>query len=70
MSVSEISGIRDGAYVMKDIFGFRQTGVGPDGVARGKFYSTGYQPVFLERIRAAGIELPAELFQASEQEVV
>jgi pilus assembly protein CpaF len=70
MSVSEIAGVRDGAYVMKDIFGFRQTGVGPDGVARGKFYSTGYQPVFLERIRAAGIDLPADLFQASEQEVV
>ncbi len=70
MSVSEIIGIRDGSYEVQDIFGFRQTGVGPDGVAEGKFYSTGYQPEFLQRLTAAGIELPAEMFQAGEQEVV
>jgi pilus assembly protein CpaF len=70
MSVSEIVGIRDGSYEMNDIFGFRQTGVGPDGIARGKFYATGYQPKFLDRIAATGIDLPADLFQPSEQEVV
>jgi pilus assembly protein CpaF len=69
MNVSEIVGIRDGTYQVEEIFGFRQTGVGPDGVARGKFITTGYKPQFGERIAAAGIELPEHILQRREQEV-
>jgi pilus assembly protein CpaF len=70
MNVSEIVGVRDGHYVVEDIFGFRQTGVTSAGVARGAFYASGYRPGCLERFTAAGLELPPEMFQQRELEVV
>jgi pilus assembly protein CpaF len=70
MSVSEIVGVRDGTYHMEQIFGFRQTGVDADGVAQGRFFATGYQPKFLDRVNAAGIELPMEIFETRELEVL
>ena len=60
--VSEIVGLRRRSYVIKDIFGFRQLGI-HDGVATGEFYATGYEPTFLARLKAMGIDLPAWLFQ-------
>jgi pilus assembly protein CpaF len=59
--ISELVGLRNRNYVVRDIFGFRQYGV-RDGVAYGEFYATGKVPRCLERIRAAGIELPESLF--------
>ena len=61
-SISEIVGVKRRHYLVRDIFGFRQQGV-RDGVAFGEFYATGHVPRFLERLTAAGIELPGELFQ-------
>jgi pilus assembly protein CpaF len=61
--ISEIVGLKKRRYyVIRDIFGFRQTGV-RDGVAEGEFYATGQVPGFFDRLQAAGIELPAELFR-------
>jgi pilus assembly protein CpaF len=62
LRVSEIIGLRRRAFVLKDIFGFRQLGV-QEGRAFGEFYATGYEPSFLTRIKAEGIDLPAALFQ-------
>jgi pilus assembly protein CpaF len=59
--ISELVGLRNRNYVVRDIFGFRQYGV-RDGVAYGEFYATGKVPRCLERIRAAGIDLPESLF--------
>ncbi|MCA9154474.1 MAG: CpaF family protein [Planctomycetales bacterium] len=70
MRVAEITGVRDGAYVMNDIFGFRQTGVNDDGMAVGSFYTTGYRPQCLERIEYSGIHLPEAMFEKSEREVI
>jgi pilus assembly protein CpaF len=67
--ICEIVGIRDGAYHLEDVFGFRQTGVNAQGMAQGAFYTTGYHPVCLERLAAAGIPCPAEMFQPRQQEV-
>jgi pilus assembly protein CpaF len=60
--VSEIVGIRRRSYVLKDIFGFRQLGI-QDRRAVGEFYATGYQPTFLARLKAMGVELPAKFFE-------
>src|SRR5262249_27436918 len=60
--ISEIVGLRRKSYVLKDIFGFRQLGV-QDGKATGQFYATGYEPTFLSRLKAAGLDLPAAFFQ-------
>ncbi len=62
MRVSEIVGLRDGGLQLEDIFGFEQTGVDDTGVAQGEFYVTGYRPLCLTRLRAAGIRLPDEMF--------
>lgn len=62
MGVSEIVGLRDGGLQLEDIFGFEQTGVDDTGVAQGEFFVTGYRPMCLNRLRAAGIRLPDEMF--------
>jgi pilus assembly protein CpaF len=61
MRISEIVGVKGRRYVVKDVFGYRQTGV-RDGVALGEFYATGYTPRLLTRLAASGIDLPPELF--------
>ena len=67
MRISEVVGIKDGMYQLEDIFGYEQTGV-QDGQAVGEYYVTGYRPVCLKRFQAAGIELPATLFEARKLE--
>jgi pilus assembly protein CpaF len=62
MRVSEIVELRRRQYVLRDIFGFRQSGV-RNGVAFGEFYATGYAPCFLTRLKAAGIVLPEAVFE-------
>jgi pilus assembly protein CpaF len=62
MRISEIVGIKDGAYVLEDIFGYEQTGV-KNGNAVGDYFVTGYKPACLKRFKAAGIEVPEELFR-------
>ena len=62
MQISEIVGVKDGGFHMEDIFGFEQTGVDELGIAQGEFFFTGYRPMCLSRLRAAGLRLPDELF--------
>jgi pilus assembly protein CpaF len=62
MQVSEIVGVKEGGFHLEDIFGFEQTGVDELGVAQGEFFFTGYRPMCLSRLRAAGLRLPDELF--------
>ncbi len=59
--LSEIRGTKKGRYVVRDLFGFRQTGV-VRGQAVGEYYSTGHAPRCLAQLAAAGINLPPELF--------
>ncbi len=60
--VSEVLGTDPSPYDVRDVYGYRQTGV-IDGSAVGEFYATGYRPRVLERFRAMGVELPDELFR-------
>jgi pilus assembly protein CpaF len=63
MQISEIVGVEDGTYRVEDIFGFQQQGVNEDGAAFGRFYATGCRPTFLDRMEAAGVRPPDELFR-------
>ncbi len=63
MRISEIRGLRKHRYVVRDVFGFEQTGV-RDGEAIGHFYAAGYTPHFLARLRAAGQVIDPTLFEA------
>ena len=62
MQVSEIVGVKEGGFHLEDIFGFEQTGVDELGIAQGEFYFTGYRPMCLGRLRAAGLRFPDEMF--------
>ncbi len=61
MQISEIVEVKDGEFVIKDVFGFRQTDVGEDGIARGEFFATGHQPAFLDRLETAGRVMKQEM---------
>jgi pilus assembly protein CpaF len=61
MRLSEIVGVKRGRIIVRDVFGFRQTGV-ENQRAVGEFYATGYTPRCLKRLTAAGIHLPEGLF--------
>lgn len=62
MQISEIVGVKEGGFHLEDIFGFEQTGVDELGIAQGEFYFTGYRPMCLGRLRAAGLRFPDEMF--------
>jgi pilus assembly protein CpaF len=62
--ISEIVGVENGQFRLEEVFGYEQLGVNRDGVAFGEFYATGYQPVCLKRIRAAGVDLSDDCFAA------
>ena len=64
MQISEIVGVKNGDYVLEDIFGFEQTGVDAEGTAVGEFFTTGYRPKCLSRLKAAGVSLNEEMFVA------
>jgi pilus assembly protein CpaF len=63
VKISEITGMEGDVLSMHDLFIFKQTGVDKDGVAQGHFQSTGIRPRLLERLEAAGIRLPVEMFE-------
>jgi pilus assembly protein CpaF len=63
VSVSELTGMEGDIITMQEIFRFRQTGVGADGVVQGRFEATGIRPRFLEQVMAHGITLSADLFR-------
>jgi pilus assembly protein CpaF len=64
-NISEITGLEENIVSMSDIFNFVRRGIGPDGRVVGTFQPTGVRPRFLDRLRVAGIQLPAEIFQRS-----
>ena len=62
ISLQEVTGMEGDVVTMQEIFSFRQTGVGPDGMVLGHFRATGIRPRFLERLLAHGHKLPDEMF--------
>jgi pilus assembly protein CpaF len=61
-SITEVTGIESGIVTLQDIFVFEKRGVGPDGKVIGRFAATGILPKFNEKLLAAGIRLPSDLF--------
>lgn len=59
---SEVLGMEGETIVMQDIFMFEQTAIGEDGKITGELRPTGLRPHASERIKDAGITLPARLF--------
>jgi pilus assembly protein CpaF len=65
VNISEITGLEENIISMHDIFNFVRKGIGPDGRVVGSFQPTGIRPKFLDRLRVAGILMPAEIFERS-----
>ncbi len=64
INVSEITGIEGDIVSMHDIFEYVQTGVDSERRAVGYFRANGIRPYCLKRLEAAGISLPAGLFES------
>jgi pilus assembly protein CpaF len=62
-SVTELTGMEGDTIVAQEIFTFVQQGVDSGGRARGFFASTGVRPACMQRLNAAGQELPMAFFQ-------
>jgi pilus assembly protein CpaF len=63
VKISEVTGIEADNLMTQDLFVFKQTGVDERWRAQGYFHTTGIRPHFLERLRASGVHLPAEMFE-------
>jgi pilus assembly protein CpaF len=64
-SVSEITGMEGDVVTMQEIFRFDKLGIGPEGRVIGRFVATGVRPKVCDRLRASGIELPADMFEGT-----
>ncbi|HHW91491.1 MAG TPA: CpaF family protein, partial [Firmicutes bacterium] len=64
--ITEVLGLEGDVITLQDLFLFRQQGVDSRGGVQGEFASTGIRPRFLEKLKAAGIELAPEIFWHSQ----
>src|SRR5215813_10304190 len=62
-SISEITGMEGDIISMQEIFMFEKIGISAEGKVIGKFRPTGVRPKCSDRLRAAGIQLPASMFE-------
>jgi pilus assembly protein CpaF len=63
--ISELTGAYSDVISMQDIFVFEKDGVAENGKVKGRFRSTGIVPKFTERLKAAGIPIPAGIMDHS-----
>src|SRR6202521_1247691 len=62
INITEVTGIEVDVVTLQDIFVFEKRGLSPDGKVVGRFAATGILPKFNEKLIAAGIALPGDLF--------
>jgi pilus assembly protein CpaF len=62
-SVAEITGMEGDVITMQEIFTFEKMGLSEQGRVIGRFRATGVRPKCADRLRAAGILLPADMFE-------
>jgi len=63
-AITEIQGMESDVITIQDVFSFVFTTGGKESAKiTGKLQATGLRPKVIERIRAAGLDLPAKLFQ-------
>jgi pilus assembly protein CpaF len=65
MSIAEITGMDENVISMQEIFTFVRKGISPEGKVVGTFKASGIRPKFLEKLRLAGVLLPADIFDTS-----
>jgi pilus assembly protein CpaF len=65
-NITELSGMEGEVITMTDIFVFEQTGI-ENGQVAGRLRPTGLRPKFMDKIEAAGINLPPSIFGIGER---
>ncbi len=65
VSIAELTGMRDGAIDLQDVFVFNQVGISPDGQAIGYHTATGTQSTFSEHFQVSGEEVSESIFTAT-----
>jgi pilus assembly protein CpaF len=63
VSISEITGMEGNTIVMQDIFVYKRRGIGPDGRVQGEFMPTGVRPLFVDKFKVFGFDIPAHMFE-------
>ena len=61
--ITEVGGMESDVILLQNIFVFRVEGLTPEGRVIGDFAATGIRPGFTERLQAAGVDLPAAMFE-------
>jgi pilus assembly protein CpaF len=61
-SITEVTGMEGEIVTLQDIYVFEKRGLSPEGKVLGRFCATGILPKFNEKLVAAGIRLPVEMF--------
>jgi pilus assembly protein CpaF len=62
MNITEVTGMETDVVTLQDIFVFEKLGLSHGGKVMGRFAATGILPKCNEKLVAAGIQLPVELF--------
>ena len=62
-AITECVGMEGELVTMQDLFVFEKTGVTENGRVTGRFRATGIRPKFYERLKVAGMQIPASVFQ-------
>jgi pilus assembly protein CpaF len=70
VSVQEITGMEGNMITMQEIFAFDQSHIDAKGDVRGRFLFRGVRPKFCDRLQAAGVVLPRELFDPDQSVVI
>jgi pilus assembly protein CpaF len=60
--ITEVTGMEADVISLQDLFVFERQGVSADGRTVGVFAATGVRPKFADRLKAAGLDLPANMF--------
>ena len=55
MKIVEVTGREGDVIQMQDIFEFRQTGIGENGMVRGEYSATGNIPMFIDEQRKRNV---------------
>ena len=63
--ITEVTGMEADVISLQDLFVFERHGISPDGRIVGVFSATGVRPKFAERLKAAGLDLPPNMFDQS-----
>ncbi len=66
-SVTEVTGMEGEVVTLQDLFVFEKRGLNQEGKVIGRFAATGIRPKFYDKILAAGIRLPMDMFESVEE---